>query len=70
MQTLSSRRRVMNDLQDFLIQQMKLGATQEAAERCERYLVDDPSIASRRQELTAHKEKLEKVKEKLHSFGI
>lgn len=61
---------VMHDMQNFLIQRMELGATQEAAERCERYLADDPSVISRRQELTAHKEKLEKVKAKLYSFGI
>lgn len=66
----SSMLRVMHDMQDFLIQRMELGATREAAERCERYLADDPIVISRRQELTVHKEKLEKVKAKLYSFGI
>lgn len=60
----------MYDMQEFLIRRMKLGATKEAAEFCERYLADDPSIVDRRQELTAHKEKLERVKNKLTSFGM
>lgn len=60
----------MKDIQSFLLERMKLGATREAAERCARYLAEDPNIVSHRQELQARKTRLEEVKDKLYNFGI
>lgn len=60
----------MKDIQSFLLDRMKLGASREAAERCARYLAEDPNIVSRRQELLSRKARLEQVRDKLYNFGI
>ncbi|THH14151.1 hypothetical protein EW146_g6152 [Bondarzewia mesenterica] len=60
---------IMADIHPFLLVQLKLGMG-DAAERCKRYLAEDPNVVARREELLARKVTLENVKSELYSFGI
>ncbi|KAI0041017.1 hypothetical protein FA95DRAFT_1611344 [Auriscalpium vulgare] len=56
------------DIRTHLLEQLKLSAP-DAAERCTRYLSEDPSVSALREELITRKATLEDVKDALDSFG-
>ncbi|KAI0681580.1 P-loop containing nucleoside triphosphate hydrolase protein [Earliella scabrosa] len=56
-------------LHRVLYEKLGLGAL-NARERCRSYLVEDPSIVARREELVAKKERLEDVYKALVNFGL
>ncbi|KAA1467040.1 hypothetical protein DENSPDRAFT_926310 [Dentipellis sp. KUC8613] len=60
-------RGVMTDLHTFLISELKL-ADQDAAERCAKYLAEDPDVVSRREEVVARRTTLENVQKELNNF--
>ena len=60
---------VAEGVQSHLIQKLGLG-TPQAAKRCELYLEEDASIVARRDELLRKKERLERVRSEVESFGI
>ncbi|KDQ60443.1 hypothetical protein JAAARDRAFT_125646, partial [Jaapia argillacea MUCL 33604] len=60
---------VGEDLQPFLVGKLGLGNS-SASERCASYLVEDPSVVTKRDELIARKNRLELVATKLYHFGL
>ncbi|KAI0041018.1 hypothetical protein FA95DRAFT_1565838 [Auriscalpium vulgare] len=56
------------DIRPYLLEQLKLSAP-DAADRCNRYLAEDPSLSALREELIARTATLENVKFALDSFG-
>ncbi|KAK7467517.1 hypothetical protein VKT23_004571 [Stygiomarasmius scandens] len=62
-------RALSKELQSFLISKFELG-TSTASERCAKYLVEDASLVSKREELTARRKRLESVQQQLINYGI
>jgi len=60
---------VGEELQSFLVSKFELG-TPNANTRCSTYLMEDPSLVARREELAARKKRLEKVQVELYNFGL
>lgn len=60
---------IPKDIQEFLISKLGIGA-EDAADRCAKYLAEDPSMVARRDELLARKRRLEDVKLALFTFGL
>lgn len=60
---------ITQELQSFLISELGLG-TENANDRCTKYLAEDPNVIARRDELVARKNRLESVKVELQNFGL
>jgi hypothetical protein len=57
------------DMQKFLVSELGLGSA-SANEKCARYLVEDPLVAARRDDLMARVKRLESVQRELNSFRV
>ncbi|KAK7040881.1 hypothetical protein VNI00_009477 [Paramarasmius palmivorus] len=57
------------DMQKFLVSELGLGSA-SANEKCAQYLVEDPLVAARRDDLMARVKRLESVQRELNSFRV
>ena len=60
---------IRKELQGFLLPKLSIGAP-DARDNCAKLLAEDPVMASRRDELTARKNRLESVQSELRMFGL
>jgi hypothetical protein len=57
------------DMASSLTTKLSLG-TADTNERCTVYLAENPVVVTKRKELSARKDRLEEVKNALHTFGL
>lgn len=60
---------ISRGVQNFLVHELGLGSS-DAQDRCTGFLAEDPLVVARREELSARKQRLDKVQLELHTFGL